>query len=475
MRVALCADVGSTFTKVAAVDIDDGALLASAEHRTTANTDVLHGLDAAIARVNALLPGAADVGSTYVCSSAGGGLRLAVVGYEPLVTAEAGHRVGLSAGARVVHVAGGRLDRAGIAALRQARPDLVLLVGGTDGGDDEVLRHNAARLAGARLAARKARVPIVVAGNIDARDDVTAVLRDSGAPVVGTDNVLPRIGELHPGPARGAIREVFLHHVIGGKGLSRGPRFASLVCGATPDVVLTAVELLAKDLGGELAVVDVGGATTDVYSVLNPDPALSPDPGTRRGRLQRPDRLVSVTSDVAGTLWHSRTVEGDLGMRWSAPGVVAAATPPSACSTPMKPGHWSWRAAARAENPSMVPQTDSEQWTEARIAQLAATIALRRHARATPAGRRHPPAGGAGRKDLRRVRLVIGSGGVLRHAPTGVGQRALTAVLADRAGGWLLPLEASVAIDHRYVLAPAGLLAADHPEAALALLRTLCL
>ena len=94
-----------------------------------------------------------------------------------------------------------------------------------------------------------------------------------GVPVVATDNVLPRIGELNPGPARAAIREVFLRHVIGGKGLSRGPRFASLVRGATPDVVLTAVELLADELGGDLLAVDVGGATTDVYSVLGPDAA----------------------------------------------------------------------------------------------------------------------------------------------------------------------------------------------------------
>ena len=79
------------------------------------------------------------------CSSAGGGLRLAVVGYERAVTAEAGHRVGLSAGARVVHVAAGPMDDAAFAALLDARPDVVLLVGGTDGGNAEVLLHNAER------------------------------------------------------------------------------------------------------------------------------------------------------------------------------------------------------------------------------------------------------------------------------------------------------------------------------------------
>ena len=71
--------------------------------------------------------------------------------------------------------------------------------------------------------------------------------------MVLADNVLPRIGELNPQPARAAIREVFLRHVIGGKRLSRGPRFASLVRGATPDVVLTAVELLAEHLADRIS------------------------------------------------------------------------------------------------------------------------------------------------------------------------------------------------------------------------------
>src|SRR5439155_9469543 len=105
--LAVCADVGSTWTKVAVVDLDAGRLVAAAAHPATVDSDVLRGLDAAIGAAAALLPGA-DLNRVLVCSSAGGGLRLAVVGYEALVSAEAGHRVALSAGARVVHVAAGR-------------------------------------------------------------------------------------------------------------------------------------------------------------------------------------------------------------------------------------------------------------------------------------------------------------------------------------------------------------------------------
>src|SRR4051812_3124211 len=168
-----------------------------------------------------------------LCSSAGGGLRLAVVGYERAVTAEAGHRVGLSAGAKVVHVSAGRLDDDGVAGLASSSPDVVLLVGGTDGGNAEVLLHNAAR-----LSRHGPRVPVVVAGNVDVTPHAVAELTAAGLPGSGAPNVLPRIGVLDPLPARAAIREVFIRHVIGGKHLSRSPDFAALVRAATPDAVL---------------------------------------------------------------------------------------------------------------------------------------------------------------------------------------------------------------------------------------------
>jgi uncharacterized protein (TIGR01319 family) len=430
-RWAVCADVGSTYTKVVVVDLDGAEVVAQAAHRTTSGTDVLRGLDAAVAAATADLgadPGAGP--EWYVCSSAGGGLRLAVVGYEALVTAQAGHRVGLSAGAQVVHVAAGLLDAAAVGAVRAARPDVILLVGGTDGGDGDVLRHNAARLAAARV-----RVPVVVAGNAAARDDAADLLAARNVPITVTGNVLPRIGVLDPGPARAAIRDVFLRHVIGGKGLSRGPRFASLVRAATPDAVLRAVEVVADVTGSGVLVVDVGGATTDVYSALVPD--AESESGPRR--------------DVAGTLWRARTVEGDLGVGVGASGVVDAA------------------AAERLDGDGLAAVVAAgvpfDSGTDRRLAELAAVVALRRHARghaATPGGLR------TGGRDLREVRLVIGSGGVLRH---GGGQRVLAAVLDDTAGGWPAPVAARQVIDSAGVLAAVGLLAGDHPQVAASLVE----
>jgi hypothetical protein len=246
-------------------------------------------------------------------------------------------------------------------------------------------------------------------------------------------NVLPKIGVLDPGPARSAIRQVFLRHVIGGKRLSRGPRFASLVRSATPDAVLAAVELLADTTGAGVLVVDVGGATTDVYSALVPD--AESESGPRR--------------DVAGTLWRSRTVEGDLGVGVGAPGVVAAA------------------GAERLVAPDISGGRPYDVPTDRRLASVAATVALRRHARGHSPGPGEPRTGG---RDLRDVRLVVGSGGVLRH---GGGGEVLTAVLGDTAGGWAAPTTARQKIDSDYVLAAAGLLAADYPDTAIGLLNGL--
>ncbi len=380
----VCVDVGSTFTKACVVDVSTGELVATGAHPTTVATDVLDGVDALLRELAGVLPGV-DLSAVRACSSAGGGLRLAVVGYERAVTAEAGHRVGLSAGARVVHVSAGPLDDDGVAALSAAAPDVLLLAGGTDGGNADVLLHNARVLAAAGLSA-----PVVVAGNLAARDEVCALLRAAGRTALPTANVLPRIGVLDPMPARLAIREVFLRHVIGGKGLSAGPRFAAMVRGATPDLMLTGVELLADGVPGtpgvgDVVVVDVGGATTDVYSVVTPD--------AEEAALRR---------EVVEVLWRSRTVEGDLGMRWSAPGVVAAAVA-ERLETP--DADLAAAADRRAADPGYLPNDDAERERDDRLAALAVTVALRRHARAgegARARRRQGPAAGTARGRLRR-------------------------------------------------------------------------
>ncbi|HEX5402440.1 MAG TPA: glutamate mutase L [Pseudonocardiaceae bacterium] len=422
--VFLCLDIGSTWTKAALVSAA-GDVLSTAQHPTTP-PEVLTG----IAEVTAAVHGEHAI--VLACSSAGGGLRLAVVGQERLVSAEAAYRVALSAGAKVVHVAAGYLDDAALLALRATRPDLLLLAGGTDGGDTRVLVHNARTLAADRI-----DCPVVLAGNSVVRDEALALLLATDRTVVVTDNVLPDIGEIAPGPARAAIREVFLDHVIGGKGLSEGPRFRQLVRAVTPEAVLTGVGRLASllDADGSVLVVDVGGATTDVYSAV-----ATPD--------EREEHAVALPPD-------RRTVEGDIGMRWSAPGVVTEAR-----AEHLPADDLTAAADHRAEHVDFVPTDDEESTVDNRLAALAAILAVRRHLRMVD-GRLGPK--GAG--------LLVLSGGVFRH----------TAALADieatlRADQVLRPVlkHAEIVVDNRYILAPAGLLAdAGHPATADALLRNL--
>jgi uncharacterized protein (TIGR01319 family) len=137
---AVCVDFGSTFTKAALVDLAEGRIVASASHPTTIGSDVLDGYDACLATLAGQDPRAADA-EVLACSSAGGGLRIAVVGNEELVTAEAGRRVALSSGGKVVAVVAtsqeGRAAHTDLeVVLRQTTPppDVVLLTGAPTAG-----------------------------------------------------------------------------------------------------------------------------------------------------------------------------------------------------------------------------------------------------------------------------------------------------------------------------------------------------
>ena len=188
-------------------------------------------------------------------------------------------------------------------------------------------------------------------------------------------------------------------------------------------------------------VVDVGGATTDVHSVVELDPE---DSGLAR--------------EVVATTPVTRTVEGDLGMRWSAVSTVEAA------------GRDDLHAAAvrRHERPDLLPDSAAEQDADLEIAAAAVRIALERHAGrskvvVSPEGRVVERSG----KDLREVDLLVGSGGVLRHGGPDAVRRVLAPATGDAfEGGWQLPRDPRVVVDHDYVLAAAGLLAEEHPVAA---------
>ncbi|WP_300016761.1 glutamate mutase L [Pseudonocardia sp.] len=419
---SVCLDVGSTWTKAVLVH-PDGALAGYAEHPTTTG-DVLAGMDATVRAVTAA--GSAGEPELLACSSAGGGLRLAVVGADRLSTTEAGHRVACSAGAHVVHVHAGPLEPADVRALRNARPGVVLLVGGSDGDDPAPLLHNAGRLARARI-----RPPIVLAGNADARDDALALLKATGRTVVPCDNVLPQVGEVVPGPARAALVALYQRHAIGGRGPAVAPRFRRLVRVVTPDAVGRGAVELARIRASRVLLVDVGCATTDVHSAGG---------GARE----------------AGTL---RTVEGDLGVRAAAGGVLVEGQAEGVVD-PVEADLLAPTVTRMASEVGYVPTNPGSAAEDRRIAALAAIIAMRRHLRA-PAPE---PAVGIG--------VVVLTGGVFRQRGPGGGLAAVLAtlradpVLASSLG------DAEMVVDTDFTVAPAGLLASHgRPAAAEALLR----
>ncbi len=468
--LALCVDLGSTFTKALLVDLADGTVVGRAEHATTAaGGDVLAGYDACRAALVATDPRAGDA-EVLACSSAGGGLRIAVLGNEPLVTAEAGRRVALSSGGHVVAVASVAGDADPAAVVLAAAPDVVLLTGGTDRGNSRALLDGAAAVAASGWTG-----PVVVAGNVAAREEVAALL--AHVPHVLAPNVVPRIGVLAPDGARAAVREVFVSHVIGGKRLTSPARrreLEDLVRGATPDVVLRGVEVLAEEVG-DVVVVDVGGATTDVHAVVEVDPVLrdASSPGSS-------GTASGLAREVVAPTRAGRTVEGDLGMRWSAVTTVERLAADEVDE--VGAGSLDRLAAAarrRADDPAYLPVDDADLDDDEALARAALAQALRRHA-----GRARVVLGADGRvversgRDLRTVDLVVGSGGVLRHGRPGVADRVLAPALGPDAaaragGGWQLPEHPRVVVDHDYVLAAVGLLADAHPQAARSLARGL--
>ncbi len=432
--------MGSTYTKGLLVDSDTGRLLDTCDTPTTSGSDVWEGVRLVRERIAARCrdtPHLLDEDAVRICSSAGGGLRLAIVGFEREVSAVAGAVVALSAGARVVHATSGRLSTEEVVALRGARPDLILLVGGTDGGNAEVVLRNAEVLAGANLPAA-----YVVACNRAAREETADVLRAGGCSVSTAENVLPRIGSLSPSSARAAIRAAVLDHVIGGKGLSAGPHFAASVRSATPDAVLDGVQVLRDGRDQDVMMVDIGGATTDVYSAIQP---------------QGED--ATLRKEVVGTLWTSRTVEGDLGMRHSATTVLEAARREGLPDAD-RPDVRSWVSTVTT-TPQVLAETAEQVRSELRLASMAAVVAARRHAR--------PARPGAAPRALSEVGILIGSGGALRYADGSAADAVLQCVSTDLGGGWRPPEAARRAVDTAYLLCAVGLLSRDFPDTAAAL------
>ena len=261
MKNVLLIDFGSTYTKVTAVDVEAEKVLGTAQSFTTIETDINDGLNNALALLEAKT-GKLEFAETYACSSAAGGLRMVTSGLVPELTSEAAKLASLGAGAKVVGIFNFQLTEDDLEEITRLKPDIFLLVGGTDGGNTECILHNARM-----LATLPATFPIIIAGNRSVARECERLLQNHEVYVC--PNVMPKFGVLRIEPTQKQIREIFLNRIIKAKGLSKATKLLSDIMMPTPSAVLQAMELLAKgcegELGiGELIAVDVGGATTDV-------------------------------------------------------------------------------------------------------------------------------------------------------------------------------------------------------------------
>lgn len=454
MGVVALADFGSTYTKVSLVERPEGRLLARAEAPTSIGTDLMDGYAAALGTALASLPEPVEIEREMAASSAGGGLRVAAVGLVPDLTAAAARQAALNAGARVETVLAGTLTDSQLDALETARPEIVLFAGGTDGGQADLVVENARR-----LAARKPGGYAVVACNSEIAEEAAQILRAGGTESAVAGNVMPRLGELEIDPAREAILRVFLDHVIGGKGLSASPAFAEMVKMPTPEAVLGATRLLSRGTEaepgvGEVMVIDVGGATTDVHSDRSAEAAA---PGIEDPLLPAPPTL--------------RTVEGDLGLRAGAGGVIAADGSWIAAEASAPAAALGQAVSLRAGRPQWIPETPAEARLDGLLAVGCAVHAVRRHCGTMllRPGKGGPPTLVRTGADLREVAKVLGTGGVFANRDDG--EWILREALARRAPRSLAPRDPSFALDGNYVLAAAGLLSTYDPDAALRLLK----
>ncbi|NLL49448.1 MAG: MutL protein [Firmicutes bacterium] len=451
-EVMVLVDIGSTFTKVTAVNTEKRLIQARSSAPTTP-LDVSIGLQNALEGLN-LTSRELKPAQVLACSSAAGGLRMVAIGLVEDLTAKAAKQAALGAGARVLKTYSFQLteeDRTEIIALR---PDIILLAGGTDGGNTENILHNAKV-----LASLPEPVPVVIAGNRSVAQEVARTFPASFSTSIAA-NVMPQIGKLQVEPAREAIRKVFMEKIIYAKGLTKASRLIHGIFMPTPAAVLRAGQLLSEGTAtrkgwGDLVIVDVGGATTDVHSLGDGMP-------TKAGVVVRglPEPFAK------------RTVEGDLGVRVSVVSLTEAVTLRGMAEAT---GWSEERVEARVrllnDQPETLPRDSEEVFFDQVLGYQAVRLGVGRHVGLlselyTPSGLVWIQDG----KDLSKVSRVIGTGGVLINSedPLSMLEGAQPSEVSSLE---LRPEDPDYFLDGDYILAAMGLLAQENPDVALTVLQ----
>jgi uncharacterized protein (TIGR01319 family) len=456
--IFLLVDFGSTYTKVIAMDLDKEEVLGRAQSPSTVQENMLLGLLSALGRLTIHGHPIDDVtiqkSRKLACSSAAGGLRLVAIGLVPTLTLAAAQATALGAGAKVIGSYAYELNSDDIKQIENSGCDIVLLCGGTDGGNKDIILHNATMISKSDL-----NVPFLVAGNRAVSDIVKSILEAKGKYVERTENVLPDLDRLNVEPARECIREIFMNRIIHAKGLDKAQEYIGDILMPTPLATLKAAQLLADGCEnepglGELMVVEVGGATTNVHSIA-------------RGYSSTGAYLFKGIPEP----YAKRTVEGDLGIRYNAPTILDIVGETKVLS------NISYQVedvldlakivSYISRNVSFVPVSEQDIHIDLALARCAVEVAVERHAGSLkevwgPYGVAKVQHG----KDLTELRNLIGTGGIFCYNP--FARKVLETALYDEKNPLSLkPRNPDFYIDYGYILYGIGLLSEVDPLAAL--------
>lgn len=456
VKAYLLIDFGSTYTKLTAVDLENEEIIATAKDITTVETDIMIGFNKAYKELMGKIKDKnVDFIKKLACSSAAGGLKMIAIGLVPDLTAEAAKRAALGAGARVLKTYSYDLSLREIEEIKNSKLDIILLAGGTDGGNKECILHNAKM-----LAEHGVDLPIVVAGNKSAADEVEAIFKQKNMYYKITDNVMPKLNQLNVEPAREVIRQIFMEKIIEAKGMNSAESYISGILMPTPAAVLKGAQVLGqgsdKEEGlGDIVVVDIGGATTDVHSLCDGEPSKA---GVTLRGLQEP--------------FAKRTVEGDLGMRYSALSLwEASGTRKLQKYLKDKTVNVEEQCRYRANHIELVPSSTEEKAFDEAMAKVATDLAIERHAGVveslySPLGVIFTQVG----KDLLKTKYFIGTGGVLVHSEN-PGEILKAGCFDLENPTSLKPEQPVFLLDKTYILSSMGLLAEDYPDTAVRIMK----
>lgn len=450
--IILLADFGSTWTKVTAVDRETASVVGTAAAFTTIQTGIEEGFQKAKAQLLKTVPEAENA-PMKACSSAAGGLRMMVSGLVPELTAEAARLAALGAGAKVIEVFAHEMTDDDLELIQAEKPEIFLLTGGTDGGNKDCIIANAEA-----LAEIKPDFPIVVAGNRSANRQIKKIL--DGLEYFICPNVMPKLGEINIKEVQDKIREIFLKEIIRAKGLTEIQGMLDDILMPTPSAILQAMKLFSEgtenELGiGELVGIDLGGATTDIYSIAD---------GLPRG-------LDTVLKGIPEP-HEKRTVEGDLGMRYSLKGILEAVGVEEIAELSDLPED---RVVELTDDLSKhtdkLPETEELQRLDDALAKAAVETAVRRHAGTLeehygPMGKVYLQQG----KDLREVTNLVVTGGALVRVPH-TKEIVQHCLYRQNEPQYLKPRQADVYVDRRYIMSAMGVLAESDSDLALTIMK----